>query len=213
MAATLWRKIEARPKSETRPAKLSSRTGEFDAMASPMVRSVFDEILGDWEEPHHWGLPLASFHTGEARWDVPHEHWHVDIGARPTDPRLARLFVFLSPSRPGGGGTGYIAGSHRLVHALADAAGRALPSAQARKTLAARSPWFAALTSRPTGEDRVRRFMNEGSELEGVPLRVCEMLGEPGDVIVMHPLMMHAPMPNARATPRMMLTQFAYGRA
>lgn len=213
MAATLRRKIEARPKPETRPARLSSRTGEFDAMASPMVRAVFDEILGDWDEPDHWGLPLVSFHTGEARWDVPHEHWHVDLGAPPIDRRLARLFVFLTPSRPGGGGTGYIVGSHRLIQALADAAGRALPSAQARKALAARSPWFAALTSRPTGEDRVRRFMHEGSEVGGVPVRVREMLGEPGDVIVMHPLTMHAPMPNALATPRMMLTQFAYGRA
>jgi hypothetical protein len=38
------------------------------------------------------------------------------------------------------------------------------------------------------------------------------MLGEPGDVILMHPLMLHAPMPNVLATPRMMLTQFVYGR-
>ena len=48
--------------------------------------------------------------------------------------------------------------------------------------------------------------------MDGVPVRVCEMLGEPGDVILMHPLMMHAPTPNVLATPRMMLTQFAYGR-
>jgi hypothetical protein len=209
MAATLRRKIEARPKPGARPAKLSSRTGEFDAMASPTVRAVFDQILGDWEEPDYWGLPLVSFHTGEAQWDVPYQHWHIDLGAPPTNRRLARLFVVLAPSRPGGGGTGYIAGSHRLIQAQMDAAGRALPSAEA---LAARSDWFAALTARPTGEDRVRRFMDEGAELDRVPVRVCEMLGEPGDVIVMHPLMMHSPMPNVLATPRMMLTQFAYGR-
>ncbi|WP_372786712.1 phytanoyl-CoA dioxygenase family protein [Phenylobacterium sp.] len=213
MAATLRRKIEARPKRAARPAQLSSRTGEFAAMASPSVRAVLNEILGDWEEPAHWGLPLVSFHTGEAAWDVPHEHWHVDLGARPQDPRLARLFAVLAPSRPGGGGTGYIAGSHVLIRALADAAGRALPSAQARKALAARSPWFAALTSPPTGEDRVRCFMREGSELDGTAVRVCEMLGDPGDVILMHPLLMHAPTPNVLATPRMMLAQFVYGRA
>jgi len=212
MAGILRRKIEARPKPGSRPAKLSSRTGEFDAMASPTVRTVFDELLGDWEEPDHWGLPLVSFHTGEDRWDVPYQHWHIDLGARPLDPRLARLFVVLATSRPGGGGTGYIAGSHRLIQAHIQAAGRPEPSAQVRKALAARSPWLAALTARPTGEDRIQRFMEEGSELDGVTLRVCEMLGDPGDVIVMHPLMMHSPMPNVLTTPRMMLTQFAYGR-
>ena len=118
----------------------------------------------------------------------------------------------LAASRPGGGGTGYVAGSHRLIQVELAAAGRALPSAQVRKALAARSDWFAALTSRPSGEDRVQRFMREGSEVDGVPVRVCEMLGEPGDVILMHPLAMHAPTPNVLATPRMMLTQFVYGR-
>ncbi len=213
LAATLRRKIEARPKPGARPSQLSLRTGEFDAMASSTVRAVFDELLGDWEEPDHWGLPLVSFHTGEAQWDVPYQHWHIDLGARPQDPRLARLFVVLAPSRPGGGGTGYIAGSHRLIQPQMQAAGRALPSAQVRKALAARSPWFAALTARPSGEDRVRRFMEDGAELDGVPVRVCEMLGELGDVIVMHPLLMHSPMPNVLATPRMMLAQFVYGRS
>ena len=144
---------------------------------------------------------------------MPHAHWHIDLGAKPQDPRLARLFLVLAPSRPGGGGTGYVEGSHRLIQAMMQAAGRALPSAQARKALAARSPWFSALTSVPTGEDRVQRFMHDGSELDGVSVRMCEMLGGPGDVILMHPMMLHAPMPNVLATPRMMLTQFVYGRA
>ena len=48
---------------------------------------------------------------------MPHEHWHIDLGAPPTNRRLARLFVVLAPSRPGGGGTGYIAGSHQLIEA------------------------------------------------------------------------------------------------
>jgi hypothetical protein len=54
--------------------------------------------------------------------------------------------------------------------------------------------------------------MEDGSELDDVPVRVCEMLGEPGDLLLMHPLMLHAPTPNVLATPRMMLTQFVYGR-
>jgi ectoine hydroxylase-related dioxygenase (phytanoyl-CoA dioxygenase family) len=213
MRAALNRKLAARPQRTSRPSKLSSRTGEFDAMASPTVRAVLDTLLGNWEEPDHWGLPLVSFHTGEPAWDVPREHWHIDLGApRPGQPRLARLFAFLTPSRPGGGGTGYVAGSHRLIEALFEEVGGALPSAHARQRLEARSPWFAALSSRQERGERVQRFMAEGSELDGVPVRVCEMLGEPGDVILMHPLVMHAPTPNVLATPRMMLTQFVYGR-
>ena len=212
MAAAVRRKLAARPQGTARPSKLSSRTGEFDAMASPPVRAVLDALLGRWEEPAHWGLPLVSFHTGEAAWDVPREHWHIDLGARPGEHlRLARLFAFLTPSRPGGGGTGYVAGSHRLFDALFEETGSALPSAQARQRLEARSPWFAALSSRQDHGERIQRFMGDGSELDGVPVRVCEMLGEPGDVLLMHPLMLHAPTPNVLATPRMMLTQFVYG--
>lgn len=212
MAATLRRKLAARPQRTARPSKLSSRTGEFDAMASPAVRAVLDALLGRWEAPAHWGLPLVSYHTGEAAWDVPCEHWHIDLGA-PGDRRLARLFAVLAPSRPGGGGTGYVAGSHRLIEALFEAAGGPLPSAAARRRLEARSPWFAALSSKSDKGERIRRFMHDGDELDGVPVRVGEMLGEPGDVIVMHPLMLHAPTPNVLETPRMMLTQFVYGAA
>jgi hypothetical protein len=163
MAATLKRKLAARPQRTARPSKLSSRTGEFDAMASPTVRAVLDVVLGPWEEPAHWGLPLVSFHTGERAWDVAKEHWHIDLGARPGNLRLTRLFAFLAPSRPGGGGTGYVAGSHRLIEALFEETGGALPSAQTRQRLEARSPWFTALTSRRDEGERVRRFMETGS--------------------------------------------------
>ncbi|HEV7384266.1 MAG TPA: hypothetical protein VGN89_05250, partial [Phenylobacterium sp.] len=57
MAATLRRKLDARPQRTARPSKLSSRTGEFDAMASPAVRAILDVLFGQWEEPAHWGLP------------------------------------------------------------------------------------------------------------------------------------------------------------
>ncbi len=213
MRAALERKLAARSRQSARPSQLSSRSGEFDAMASPAVRAVLDALLARWEEPAHWGLPLVSFHTGEAAWDVPREHWHIDLGARPGDLRIARLFVILATSRPGGGGTGYVEGSHRLIQAMIDHIGHALPSAQMRQRLETRSPWFAALTSRRDTDNRIRRFMDEGAELDGVRLRVREMLGDPGDVLVMHPLMLHAPTPNVLAPPRMMLTQFVYGKA
>ncbi|MBI1199161.1 MAG: hypothetical protein GC203_14975 [Phenylobacterium sp.] len=213
MAETIRRKLADRRDRSARPSKLSSRSGEFDAMASPAVRAALDVLLGGWEEPDHWGLPLVSFHTGEKAWDVPHRHWHYDLGARPGDRNFARPFVILAPLAPQGGGTGYVEGSHRLLQAMVEAEGRALPSAQARGRLEARSPWFAALSSPGPDADRIARFMEDGAELDGVRVRVGEMTGDPGDVILMHPLTLHAPTPNVLRAPRMVLTQFVYGRS
>lgn len=212
MRVAVWRKLDARPARAARPSKLTARNGEFDAIGSPALRALLDSLLGEWDEPARWGLPLVAFHTGQAAWDVPHENWHIDLGGLPGDYSLARFFVVLEPARPGGGGTGYVAGSHRLLAALAAREGRFRSSAQARQKLIAQAPWFADLSSSRLGEDRIQRFMHDGAEIDGVQVRVCEMLGAPGDVILMHPLMLHAPMPNVLATARMMLTQFVYGR-
>lgn len=213
MRKAVWRKLDARPGQVARPSKLTARDGEFDAIASPAIRGLLDDLLGTWDEPTRWGLPLVAFHTGQSAWDVPHENWHIDLGGLPGDYALARFFVVLEPSRSGGGGTGYVAGSHRLFASIAEREGRFRSSAEARRRLIAQAPWFGDLSSTRAGEDRIQRFMSEGAEIDGVPVRVCEMLGDPGDVIVMHPLMLHAPMPNVLPTPRMMLTQFVYGRA
>lgn len=212
MRAAIWRKLDARPVRAARPSKLTARDGEFDAIGSAGVRTLLDGLLGDWDEPARWGLPLVAFHTGQAAWDVPHENWHIDLGGLPGDYSLARFFVILEPARPGGGGTGYVAGSHRLFSAIAAREGRFASSGAARRRLIAQAPWFGELSSTRPGEDRIQRFMRDGAQIDGVPVRVCEMLGEPGDVILMHPLMLHAPMPNVLPTPRMMLTQFVYGR-
>lgn len=49
--------------------------------------------------------------------------------------------------------------------------------------------------------------MPEGERVRGVHVRVEEMTGEPGDLIVMHPAMFHSISPNGLDTPRMMLSQ------
>lgn len=45
-------------------------------------------------------------------------------------------------------------------------------------------PYFAELMGRaPDQGDRVRRFMQETTEVDGVGLRVMELEGEPGDAV------------------------------
>jgi hypothetical protein len=222
MLAALWRRLESRhglwrdrPATWTmaHPAQLTARNSDFAAIGNARVRTVVDELLGvgQWKEPERWGLPLVTLPGHHDRWDVPHRGWHLDIAATPEPPRVARLFVILARSQPGGGGTGYIAGSHRVMRQLAQREGALLNSGTARKLLIAREPWYAALESLRKGEDRIARFMSEGGAVDGVPVRVGEMLGEPGDVILMDPLMLHATTPNVRDTPRLMLTEWVYG--
>lgn len=223
MLAVLWRRLGARhgawrDRPETwripHPAQLTADNADFAAMGSAPVRAVADELLGSgqWKEPSRWGIPLVTLPGHYDRWDVPHRNWHLDAAATAESPRVARFFAVLAPSRPGGGGTGYIAGSHRVIRRLATREGKTLKSGVARKLLIAREPWYAALESRRQGEDRMARFMSETGVMDGEPVRVCEMLGEPGDVILMDPLMLHCGAPNARDTPRMMLTEWVYGR-
>ena len=85
-----------------------------------------------------------------------------------------------------------------------DYAGR---SAEVRKELRRSVPWLRALLSSDPSEDRYERFMSRTDCYAGIPLRVIEMAGEPGDVIVMHPWVFHAPAPNCSEVPRMMLTE------
>ena len=47
--------------------------------------------------------------------------------------------------------------------------------------------------------------MAEGAVVGGVAVRVDEMTGEAGDLILMHPAVLHASAPNARERPRLAL--------
>lgn len=175
---------------------------------------MLDQLLGvdGWAPPERWGLPLVTLPGFAAHWRLPHKGWHLDIPAATEPPRVARVFVLLGDLTAGGGGTGYIAGSHRVLQALARDAGRPLKSGEARALLAAHAPWFAALFSRAAGDDRAARFMEQSGDAGGVPVRVGEMTGRAGDVYVMDPLVLHAVMPNAGRAPRLMLTEWVYGR-
>lgn len=223
MVAVLWSRLATRhgirrdqPATwhTANPAQLTSNKDDFAAMVSPQVLAVVDQLLGPggWKAPPRWGLPLVTLPGFVTRWDVPHKRWHLDLPATPQPPRVARIFLLLSPLLPGGGGTGYVAGSHRVLRDLARETGRKLKSGDARKLLTAREPWFEALFSQRPGENRTARFMQAGGMAGDVPVRVGEMTGEAGDVYVMDPLMLHGTMPNAGATPRLMLTEWVYGR-
>jgi hypothetical protein len=175
------------------------------------VRGVLDDLLGTaaWQPPRDWGRPIVTFPEPGA-WDVPTRLWHWD---NPCDPHLDRpkgLFVvsFIGSVAPRGGGTLILSGSPRLLIQQE----RGIPADERRGSIAIlrerfhRShPWIMALTGQaPSPADRIATFMDGETTIEGVPLRVVELTGEPGDMVFCHPVMVHCVAPNRGTRPRFM---------
>jgi len=230
MAERLWEALgrqhgllRDRPETWTKqhPAQFQAlrRAGAFAAMGSDEVRALLDGLFGEdgWTPPAHWGGPLVTFPTGKPPWSVPATTWHLDIHpGQVMDPwpDYVRLFAILAPLEPGGGGTVYVEGSHRLaMQLMAETPSRGqIRSAGITEDLKRESPWIAALCAPGEESGRKARFMDQGARARGIDLRVGEMTGQPGDVILMHPAILHAPSRNARATPRLMLAETVYAR-
>jgi hypothetical protein len=195
----------------SRVRRLRDRDG-FAAMASLRVRALLDALLGAgaWREPDHWGQLLFLRATWQGRWNVPHQSWHFDFPpALSGDLPGVQLFAFLDRVLPRGGGTQVIAGSHRLVARLR-AEGGLLRSRDARKRLRHEVPWLRDLFSPGPGDDpalREERFMRSSGEVDGIELRVVELAGEPGEVIAMHPFVLHAGTSNHTERARLVLTE------
>src|SRR5262245_21870130 len=188
----------------------------FKGMASPRVIAILDALLGRerWARPRHWGQPLVCFPRTYGRWEVPSQGWHLDLPANPRGQRrsVGRLFAILAPLAPKGGGTLVATGSHRIVETLVDGWGFEQSSGEVRKRLKAKNRWFARLMSSDRDRDRERaaRFMDAPTDVDGVPLRVEEMTGAPGDLFLMHPAALHVAAPNVLESPRLVLAQFVY---
>ena len=76
-----------------------------------------------------------------------------------------------------------------------------------RARFMAHAPWLKALAS-PTDGDPKRnaRFMEADGDVKGIPARVVELTGEPGDVVLCHPMLLHCVAPNTADEPRFMRT-------
>ncbi len=189
------------------------KTETFEQVGNAVVCRALDDLLGHgkWRRPERWGSLLVTFPESRGAWDVPSAAWHLDFPASRALSGMAgvRIFTCLAKLTAGGGGTVFVAGSHRLVQNLVRE-GESVPSAEARKRLIRAYPWVKALCSRDEKADRVRRFMSVGSKAEGVEMRVVEMTGEAGDVILAHPLMLHAPVANCSTMPRIVLSGTAF---
>jgi hypothetical protein len=178
---------------------------------TPRVHGILDDLLGqgEWSPPKDWGRPIVTF-PEPGPWDVPSWLWHWDNPCELHLDRPTGLFVvsFIGAVGPRGGGTLVLSGSHRLLIQQE----RQLPWAQRRDPGAKpwdgfnRShPWLMALTGlAPSPPDRVAAFMDKETLIDGIPLRVVELTGEPGDMVFCHPCLAHCGVPNRGTRPRFM---------
>ena len=182
-----------------------THSGIFRTVGGDPMCAALDELLGSgqWAHPRWWGRPLVTF-PQPGPWELPTRAWHFDYTPASTGPRPLQFFAFLNQVRPHGGGTLVLAGSHRLVAPYLDL-GKAFRLDRVRTSLTAH-PWLRELWH-TGGGNRIQRYMNDGTVIDGVPLRVVELTGEPGDVVLMHSDCFHAAAPNRLTEPRMMLTE------
>ncbi|NNE68429.1 MAG: hypothetical protein HKN33_17820 [Pyrinomonadaceae bacterium] len=165
----------------------------FDPIGGEKARAVLDELLGDWEEPSNWGQFLVSWPTGE-EWDVPHYLWHTDFGYdTPAEPLPGLLFIsFITDVGPRAAGTAVIEGSHKLVEKYVASKDEKFcrKMRRVRESLMVSDPWLMNLSD-PETPNRNERFMDQETVVKGCRLRVAELTGETGDIIVAHPWLLH----------------------
>jgi hypothetical protein len=199
-----WRQIRG-------DLKAAKRDPVHAKILTERVRGVFDGLLGAaaWSPPRDWGRTIVTFPEPGA-WEVPTRLWHWDSPCELHLDRPRALFVvsFIGPVAPRSGGTLILSGSPRLLIQQE----RRIPAGQRRASAA--FPWdrfhrchpmLMALTGQaPSPADRIAAFMDAETIVDGVPLRVVELTGEPGDMVFCHPAIVHCAAPNRGAWPRFM---------
>ena len=226
MEAAVWAFLERkfgahRDRPETWNFGLASglqslkRRAVFQAIGGAATVGALDDLLGPgrWIPPRDWGQFLITFPTGNGEWTVPSRVWHTDFGYLPSGDELFGLlmFSFLSDVPAQAGGTLIVEGSHRLVTRVLGGRPslKKIRMKQARKALLASDPWLRALSSKDDGAagDRVERFVRQQHVIGDIPVRVAELTGQAGDVIVGHPWLLHAGSPCCTPQPRIMRVQ------
>lgn len=178
---------------------------------SPLIHEALEQVFGEgeWLPPKHWGQALVTFPSPEP-WDLMPKIWHLDYPYRfPSDAILgANLFLFVSDVRHRGGGTLVVKSSQHLIRRFVQSVdGLATKKMKVlRKQFDARSKWFSELTDEkaPGKSDRILRFMEQDTDVDGVAVRVVELTGSAGDAVLCHPWLVHNGSPNTRDQPRMM---------
>jgi hypothetical protein len=167
------------------------------ALPGALARAV-DRVFGAgvWSQVagEEGGLPMPNLPCSGVRWRASEVSWHVDEASLPAAPARVLLgYALLDRVEPQGGATVALAGSHRRLAAIADRLGAPLGHADACAALARDDAWFAELLR--GGEPPA-----PGSEL-----RLVELGGEAGDLVLFDPRCLHTISANVSPRPRLVM--------
>lgn len=176
------------------------RTPELAPLQAAFARTI-DEIFGAgvWTPVPGQASGLVSPNLPLAgNWDVPHAAWHVDEPTFADQIHAWGLlgFALLDDVEPGGGATVAIAGSHRLLAALAP---ERVVTTEVALAMLREDAWFARLL-RPGDPDARRRILDEHHAMRGIEVRAVECTGQAGDVVLVDPRCLHTV--SANVSPR-----------
>lgn len=220
MRAAVWRVLERSNIREGEPATwITERPTHlqelkhdpiFGAAWGPRTRAAIGQILesASWPEPRSWGGFFMAFPTA-GEWNVPSSAWHADARytSRLAPPEGIRVHALMGDVEPRSGATVLLAGSHKLLHRwFKDHPPQ--PGARGsdhRKSLMSH-PYIRDLHREANADERVARFMRCAEQHDGIDLQVVENIGAAGDVILVHPLLLHAASVNSGSAPRFLLS-------
>jgi hypothetical protein len=195
-----------------RPAQLQRLKDDpvFRAVGSKTLFSTIDAALEGrtYKAPGNWGACFIAF-PSNAEWRIPTSGWHIDANyMSPLWPAGGvKTHALFGDIVPRGGGTQIVSGSHRLVHKWFEDHPPPPGSRGAglRKLLQSH-PYIRDLHIEGDPDARIARFIEHVEEVDGVPLQVVENTGDAGDVILLHPLVLHVAAPNNSTEPRFLLS-------
>jgi Phytanoyl-CoA dioxygenase (PhyH) len=185
----------------------------FRPIGGPVLRAALDELIGEgrWREPGHWGQFLVSFPVTPGAPYQSKPMWHTDFPYTLPGDRVigALVFSFIGEVPERTGGTLAVSGSHKVVRRFMDANPqlRKVKMKVARRALMSSEPWLSALCTESDDEDWAERCTDSQHAIDKILLRVVELTGEPGDLVVAHPWLLHSPSPNKGDRPRFMRVQ------
>lgn len=211
-----------------RPVQLQAIKADpaFEALAAEPVLATIDHLLGagNWKVPKQWGgfhlaFPQESDDKSTPEGvTAPQGAWHADFHYT-YDPKPVFglvVFCFLDDVESHGGGTIALRASHKLVENFVSH----LPDvdrknyAQTRKKLAATDTWLRELMD--GGDRRNEQFasaefcVGQNRIIDGIELELVEFTAKAGDVILMHPWLLHTAAANHASRPRMMRAKAIY---
>jgi Phytanoyl-CoA dioxygenase (PhyH) len=182
----------------------------FRAVASAPLLEAIDAVLE--RQPHegrtNWGALFLVFPSSQT-WNVPARGWHIDANylSALSPPAGIRTHALFGDVAPRAGATLIVSGSHRLVHKhFQDHPPPPGARGAVYRKLLLSHPYIRDLHTEGDADERAARFIDRAEEHGGIPLQVVENTGTAGDVILLHPLVLHVATSNNGNAPRFLLS-------